>query len=247
MRYQELLEDTPNAVQAAQLINAKAYNFLKECKGRVPYAEIRNVTSNTFIGQYNKNTPLDSDIKYQSAVDNFVKGRGAYALRSNSIIVTLSKEIVRELGKPMYIFPLGEYHYHWFMRGKDIGNLKLSKSHVRIEHEAYGLSDITGFPDDIIQEELDNHSLDRAAVEDLLFWELISDDEYYQIIVNENLRELGLEVDKYLNYWINKNDQNGYHELVLNSSDGYLAIDPEYFVEEVLPLVSDGLIDKNNL
>jgi len=234
--------------EALKLILSKGMPYLNEVDGKLLYSG-RNDSPKIFKADYRTNRkPMTTSMEVQNKLDDAMKKMGIEALRSNSIFLTLNYESSKGYGKPMLIFPLGEYNYHWYYGIGDLTILYKYSYKGDEDHDAETLSSMTGIDEDRLKEfmktKLDS---EYATLSDLVDHDLLTLEQYEAIVTYEEMTRIDLRVNSDLDDWIDENDDRGHHELVLNSSEGYLAIAPEYFVEEVLPMVTKGLIDEESL
>lgn len=123
MILKKLFESTKQELsvdQAWELITTDAQPFLKAVGYNVP---LRGTSGpDIFIGQYRTDRVSSAGANlFQTQVDEWLKEHGAKALRSNSIFLANTPDVTYDYGAATYmIFPLGDFHYHWYKYAPDL-------------------------------------------------------------------------------------------------------------------------------
>lgn len=257
MRYQELLENTSLTIDDAhKLIQSKGQPWLKATNWFLPVSGRQGHDEDIYIGRYRTDRrSLSGEDQMQTLIDNKIKSMGGKALRSNSIFVTTDPETAAEFafgidedgdrqesGGTYFILPLGDFNYHWYPEEADLVNFD-GNSYVPITLEELVKH---GFPEQYaktIQDYANENNIDIDIIEDI-FKIIYSLSQSYPPVSNGRLEtnkmrsylyksyrlslinNIDINVNKNLDAWMDSGN-----ELILNSTDGYLAISIFPFLE----------------
>lgn len=245
--------------EALNLILSKGMPYLNEVDGKLLFSGRNNSPKIFKADYRTNRMPLTTSMSVQNKLDDAMKKLGIEALRSNSIFTTSNVNTANSYGKPYVIFPLGDINYHFTnvsdlynymnIRMKkieynifelaDFYNIEMSVDTIKKLMEFIGdmliyVADYADKEGISIDEAISYLYNNRDKVSDA-YWNYILDDSDYDDlgkIFNSSVFPYDYVLSKKINIQNNTNIESAIksgNEILINSSEGYIAIKAEPF------------------